>query len=337
MTALRAAYGDERPDSVESMLDTLLDMAIEIGGYTPFEVHDAMCDLGGGRARRCRELGSMHPDICQLVESWDDLSYKDLSHPALCVYPERCDDDGEISWAVAFKSRWVAEYIAGLLRDTEAHRWISSFSRIPKAAYMADQLFEPLAHRALAQTVDKKPWVLLPMKKSSNTDPDEPTFEVDVERRTAPLTFPKVKRKRLDFPKLPRSLEHRSYYVPIAPPFPLIDSFTVDIDEKSRSGTLWLFRFTTGTAQTGSAKDYVKIRQLVSTLRDQLASLEPPKKRSRVDEAQRERSPFVTVRYVLVSPVNNSNICTWKMPPGWSSDTSPTDDQGDVYLLEIPL
>ena len=79
----------------------------------------------------------------------------------------------------------------------------------------------------------------------------------------------------------------------------------------------------------------MKIRQLVSTLRDQLASLEPPKKRSRVDEAQRERSPFVTVRYILVSPANNSNICT--MPPGWSSGTSPTDHQGDVYLLEIPL
>ncbi|KAI0695868.1 hypothetical protein C8T65DRAFT_39679 [Cerioporus squamosus] len=43
--ALLRAYGEERPQSVDSMLETLMDIAINVSGYVPHDVYAAMYDL----------------------------------------------------------------------------------------------------------------------------------------------------------------------------------------------------------------------------------------------------------------------------------------------------
>ncbi|KAI0712120.1 hypothetical protein C8Q76DRAFT_845017 [Earliella scabrosa] len=345
--ALLNAYGETPPDSVESVVNTLLDIAIRTVGPIPHDVYTAMVDLTAETAILEGAVAVLSSSQLELIRGlWSSWAFGDfpdttISHHIVAINPDHFDDDGHPLWTTTFRSPVVRDRVRTVLaRREDARRLFRSFRHIPNAMPMIDQLFKPIAHRALMETVDKKPWILVPVRQ--DTAADELTFRVNwrpqvtVIRGKSEVTLPKIKREKKRIHGLPATLEHRCYYIADIPGFPLIDAFTVDIDDRSRSATLSLFKISTGSgARPGCAEGYEEIRQLVSTLRDQLRSMGPPRKRTRSTSAQDGRSPSVTVRFVLVSPTDDANDSyTWSMPSGWVEQVEHV--RGDVYLLQVP-
>ncbi len=319
------------------MLDTILDRAIDIVGLVARDVYDAIYGLTRAETRLADAIGNSQ-DLEHVVNTFLSDKYlpTDVSHRIVCVYPEAFLGDGEVSsWVTTFRSRWVQRKVVEQL--AQEHRkqtpmLFSKFKDIPHASSMVGYLFEGFAHRALLREDDGDPWPLFLMEPG--TDTHSPTFKATADRTPATVTLPKVARKEVYFNAFPNRLEDQYYYIPVVTTFPLIDSFTVDIDATSRSATLWLFQMTKSHRHDGSDKGYVNIRKLIAILCDQLKDGKPPPKKAKTDH------PPVTVRYVLVSPADNPNsrnVHAWKMPPGWCKGITRVNHQGNMYLLEVPL
>ena len=169
--AMLHAYGGKRPDSAESMLDTLIHIAIDRAGLIPRDVYVAICNIQIATQKHEVEIAALSRDPDRILEVLSRAQrfpfVETMPHDVVCVYPEHFDERGRFSWTVAFKSRWIAATLAKSLMDKACSGSIPSMSTLLKRlpALMAGQLFKPLAHRALTETVDKKPWILLPMEK----------------------------------------------------------------------------------------------------------------------------------------------------------------------------
>ncbi|RDX56329.1 hypothetical protein OH76DRAFT_377727 [Lentinus brumalis] len=338
MIALRSAYGEERPDSVESMIETMLDIAIDAVGRVPLDVYAAMMDPATEKARFEATLEVSCPDLKRILEAFP-LAWRIRVpvDPHLIVSSdiERIHRDGALCWTLAFRSRSIAKTVAERLVDewqgAAARKTLSLFMSVPEARPITGRLLEPFAHRALTETVGRWPWTLRAMIRN---DDDPLTFRAC--KTPAMLSFPKFKRKRVQYRGLPDTLLPRSYYTPVDPSFPLIDAVTVDIDEKSWSATLWLLQMAT-TDMYGdlvSRHGWRVIRMLVSLLRRQLQSMGPPREGS-----EPVSSPSVKIQHVLVStndPVEGDSFM-YKMPPGWDQDIGQVDHPGDIYLLQVPV
>ncbi|KAI0748930.1 hypothetical protein C8Q74DRAFT_1442482 [Fomes fomentarius] len=99
MDCLRRAYPEERPPSVEAMLDTILDRVIGIVGPIARDVCGAMFSLTRPELQLEDAIGNMSASR--------SLS-ADVSNRIVCVYPEGFLSDGEVSsWDVTFQFRWV--------------------------------------------------------------------------------------------------------------------------------------------------------------------------------------------------------------------------------------
>ncbi|KAI0073422.1 hypothetical protein K474DRAFT_1774731 [Panus rudis PR-1116 ss-1] len=344
MDALRATYSAECPSSVDSMLDVIMDAAIDSVGLIPRSVYAAMLDFTTVSAERRQALMVTSDELRHMVEVFLDWKHfsDTKSHRIIAINPKSYYVDGTPTWAVAFVSRMVAKLVAERLAREEnmkARELFSLFKNNPAAASLAGSLFEPLAHHALVSTEGDTPWSLYHMERTAHDDENQPTFQVN-HRTPAALSFPKVQRRQEVFGDLPVSLEHCVYYTPRAINFPLIDGFTVDIDTDSLAATLWLVQMT--TADEHSSRGYAIIRKLGSILLTQLrtAGEGPPKKRARrgQGEGADEPEPSVNIHYLLVSPGLEPNTqYTWKMPSGWSETVDRVTHQGDMYLLEVPV
>ncbi|KAI0748947.1 hypothetical protein C8Q74DRAFT_1311590 [Fomes fomentarius] len=342
MECLRRAYPEERPASVEAMLDTILDSAIDIVGLVARDVYDAMFGLTRAELRLADAIAGSPQDLEHAVKTFVSLQSftNDGSSRIVCVYPEAFLDDGEVSrWVIAFRSRRVQEKVVERLMDRhreQTRKLCSTFKSIPQAASMAGNLFEAIAHGALMQKDDGNPWPLFLMKQSPN---HQRTFTATAaDRMLARVTLPKVERVKKSLNVLPDSLEDQHYYIPEALNFPFIHSFTVDIDNASHSATLWLFRMAMSWHDS-SDEGYVEIGKLIATLRDQFKDNERPRKKAKLPHPLPR---VLTIRYVLVSPADDSasiRTHSWKMPRGWDQRIAHANnnDQGEVYLLEIPL
>lgn len=172
--------------------------------------------------------------------------------------------------------------------------------------------------------------------KDKDADATSPTFTAAAADRTlAAVTLPRVSRDRHYFNALPKKLANLCYYVPDVPNFPLIDGFTADIDDTTRSATLWLFQMTTSRRHEGSEKAYAEIHRLMANLKsspdDSRGNDAPQAKKAKVE------AYTVTVRYVLVCPQAASTARSWKMPKGWNQNNILNNHQGEVYLLEVQV
>ncbi|KAI0748933.1 hypothetical protein C8Q74DRAFT_380376 [Fomes fomentarius] len=121
MDCLRRAYPEERPPSVEAMLDTILDRAIDIVGPIARDVYGAMFSLTRAELQLEDAIGNMSASR--------SLS-ADVSNRIVCVYPEGFLGDGEVSrWDVTFRSRWVQKTVVERL--VEKHREQMRLSNSP--------------------------------------------------------------------------------------------------------------------------------------------------------------------------------------------------------------
>ncbi|KAI0723827.1 hypothetical protein C8T65DRAFT_90232 [Cerioporus squamosus] len=247
MQALRSAYGEKHPESAEAMIETMLDIAIDAVGRVPVDVYAAMLNYATEKTRieAALEVSYHDLDLKRVLEAFQAhwrISVPAVTHLIVCFDIEHIRPDGSIYWTLAFKSRWIAKTMAGRLADEwledEARETLSLFKSVPQARPIWGRLCEPFAHRALADTVGNRPWVLRAMVRDDGAD----GLTYRACSTPASLTFPKIKRRREQYHGIPDAPVHRSYYTPVDPSFPLIDGFTVDINEESRSATLWLLQ-----------------------------------------------------------------------------------------------
>ncbi len=130
MDYLRRAYPEERPPSVEAMLDTILDRAIEIVGPIARDVYGAMFGLTRAEVQLEDAIGN----IC----ASRSLS-ADVSNRIVCVYPESFLDCGEVSsWDVTFRSRWVQKMVVERL--AEKHTEQMRLTNSPASPYPIENL-----------------------------------------------------------------------------------------------------------------------------------------------------------------------------------------------------
>lgn len=175
---------------------------------------------------------------------------------------------------------------------------------------------------------------------SNNADP--PLFTV-LRDSSFPVSddvqFPKIKREIVKFQSIADlSMKNNVYYIPADTDCPLFDSFTIDLDHSTKSAVLWVLQITTSQLNGGSARGYLKIRNIIANLKSQLGGDPPPKKTTKVAAGQISSTPHVRVCYLLVIPQGDYESRTqWDFPKGWNKDCVRHDHRGNVYCLEVPV
>jgi len=242
-----------------------------------------------------------------------------------------------VHWDVDFKSSWVAKSILRELNKAEIEQirqQIHLFRSIPEAGGLVGWMLEPLAHHYITtSTIDLELFNM----NSDGVDPPHFTLSQDPPNQQLSEGRHTIVRFQ-DVANLTNRLEHKSYYIPDDPNFPLFDAFTIDLDDVNRSATFWILQMTTSRKHGGSAKGYQKIRQIIAILKNRLRENRPQKKRKMVAE-QAASLVHVMVRYILIVPKDEpqSRNRQWNLPKGWSQNCSRDDHRGNVYCLEVPL
>ncbi|KAI0773500.1 hypothetical protein C8Q74DRAFT_1447677 [Fomes fomentarius] len=336
---LRAACGDQRPDSVDMALDVLIDASITAFGCIARDVFKAILDPGG-----YDDVLETHADAYKL--EYEVLKTAACSHylnhvprPALCIRP--FNTVGEpVEWFVDFKSHAIAEQISEKWADAQDGRvreLMAHLSSVPagKGKPFVGWLFKSLAHgRIEAADGARAYWPLRPM-----TLQEPSTFVLDISAQSIPMIRKKNRRRvTFDMESITSErlvLRDDEYYVPAIPNFPLIDSFLVSFERGSSatealSADLWLFQMTTSAHHRDSSTGYVRIRNIVSILQHQLSATPTSEERRKPDA---DTLPVVRLHYVLACPAGEpERIERWTLPLGWDTTT-----RGDGYLKKIDV
>ena len=333
---LEERYGEE--DSVqpspEDAIDYLLDVAIDRFGYSARDVFGAVFDYPEMTQSHKMAFNIRYADLSAAVFalSKQEGSSNLISDRILALSPVDRGPLLSATWEVDFKSSWVARSVLRKLNEAEIQeirQQIRFLRSIPEAGGLVGWMLEPFAHRYI--TSSTKDLVLFNMN-SDGVDP--PHFTLSQDPPNQRLTKGKRTVVRLQaVTDLSNCLEHKSYYIPDDPNFPLFDAFTIDLDCANKSATLWILQMATSRKHGGSAKGYWKICEIIAILKNQLREDRPQKKRKTVAE---QAAPLVQVRYILIVPKESRNL-RWNLPKGWSQNYSRNDHRGNAYCLEVPL
>ena len=340
----RAVLKEREEDGVlspEDALGYLLEAAIERFGYSARDVFNAVFNYNASTRYHQEGFTTIqHTDFQAAVSalSINQSADHSISHRILALSPVYLGPFERVCWEVKFKSDWVGKSISeqlGAAEDVKLRRLIRFLQRIPAAGALTGQLLEPFAHASIANSTGDF-WPLINVA-SNNADP--PRFTVLRDSISDDVQFSKIKRKIVKFQSIADlSMENTVYYIPADPNFPLFDSFTVDLDHSKKSAILWVLQMTASRLHGGSAKGYLKIRNIIENLKNQLGGDPPPKKTAKVAAGQISSALHVRVCYVLVIPQGNyQSPSQWDFPEGWNTNCVRHDHRGNVYGLEVSL
>ena len=329
--------------SPEDALGYLLEAAIERFGYSARDVFNAIFDYNSSIRRHQQAFSIKYTDfqdaVCAL---WINQSADhSISHRILALWPVHSAPFERVRWEVKFKSNWVGKSVfqqLGAVENDALWRQICFLQGIPEAGQLAGQFLEPLAHRSIANSTGGF-WPLINMAPNNA---DSPLFTV-LRNSSIPVSddvqFPKIKREIVKFQSIADlSMKNNVYYIPADPNFPLFDSFTIVLDHSKKSAVLWVLQMTKSRLHGGSARGYLKIRNIIANLKSQLGGDPPPKKTTKVAAGQISSIPHVRVCYLLVIPKGDYESRTsWDFPEGWNEDCVRHDHCGNVYCLEVPV
>ncbi|KAI0790012.1 hypothetical protein C8Q75DRAFT_763582 [Abortiporus biennis] len=335
----RFSCGDNEEFTPETAISALMDESIYRFGYVARDVIGGIFRLES-QIERHREAvieqnwESLHAIINSIRKNHVDSP---SSHLIIVQQPRPVppsDMLNRVKWMVQFKSDWIAqEFLERLAsaQEWEIRKQYIVFNDVPEAESMAGRLLEPLFHKILREG-GPEPWKLIMMASNGH---DPPTFSTN---RAAPLPtgvqFSGRVRSlhKFDPQALPATFMDGCYYLPEHLKFPLIDSFTVKINENEQSAELWAIHVTGSGEYRGSTLGYLPIRKIIANLKEQLRDLPHASKR-RCPDFQ----PRVVVRYLLVVPQGKNLGWEWRFPEGWSRNLRINNHQGEVYCLELPV
>ncbi|KAF8968253.1 hypothetical protein BDZ97DRAFT_1799501 [Flammula alnicola] len=235
-----------------------------------------------------------------------------------------------VSWNVNFKSDWVARSVIRNLAvaedNTTLRHQIRKLRHIPHAQSLVGQFLEPLAHRSIAKTCTGSFWPLINMA-SNNADPPQFVVARGASSRVPDVVqFAKVKREIVKFQSIADLSKENTYYMPADSNFPLFDAFTVDLDYSRKSAVLWVLQMTMSRLHEGSAMGYLKIRKIITSLKNHLGGA-AAKKTTKWAAGQTSSEPHV----------EGDSRNQWHFPKGWNENCSKIDHRGRVYCLEVPI
>jgi len=340
---LREREEDGVLSSPEDALGYLLEAAIDRFGYSARDVFSAIFDYNSSTRRHQEAFRIKYTDFQAAVSALpiNQSAEHIISHRILALWPVYPAPFERVRWEVKFKSKWVGKNVfqqLGAAEDDALRRQIRFLQRIPEAGSLTGQFLEPFAHDSIANSTGGF-WPLINMA-SNNADP--PLFTV-LRDSSFPVSddvqFPKIKREIVTFQSIADlSMKNNVYYIPADTNFPLFDSFTIDLDHSTKSAVLWVLQITTSQLHGGSARGYLKIRNIIATLKSQLGGDPPPKKTTKVAAGQISSTPHVRVCYLLVIPQGEYESRTqWDFPKGWNKNCVKHDHRGNVYCLEVPV
>ncbi|KIL59542.1 hypothetical protein M378DRAFT_169206 [Amanita muscaria Koide BX008] len=331
---------DSVQPSPEDAINYLLDVAIDRFGYSARDVFGTVfCYPGITESHEMAfNIGYADLSAAVLALSKQEGSSNLISNRILALSPVDRGPLLTVSWEVDFKSSWVAKSVLRKLNEAEIEeirQQIRFLRNIPEAGGLVGWMLEPLAHRYITSSTND-----LVLFNMSSDGVDPPHFTLSQDPPNQRLTKGKRTVVRLQaVANLSNCLEHKSYYIPDDPNFPLFDAFTIDLDYANKSATLWILQMTTSRKHGGSAKGYRKIREIIAILKNHLQEGRPQKKHKKSKTAAEQAAPLVQVRYILIVPKDEpqSRNLQWNLPKGWSQNYSRNDHRGKVYCLEVPL
>ncbi|KAF8803006.1 hypothetical protein BYT27DRAFT_7196153 [Phlegmacium glaucopus] len=327
--------------SAEGALDYILKAAIDRFGFSARDVFSAVFNYETTTRDHENAFNINYDELLAIVSTLgsDQSSMHSTSHKILALSPVYSGPFVRVDWDIHFKSEWVGRSVLqrmGVAEDVALRHLIRTLQRNPATRTLAGQLYEPFAHRSIAQSTGGT-WPLIQMT-SDEADPPHFTMFRDA-LVSDDVQFQKVEREIVSFESIADCSEWKNdkYYIPVDPTFPLFDAFTIDIDYSKKSAILWIFQMTTSRLHGGSAKGYVKIRNIIASLKDQLRENSLPKKSRKMSDKQTAAQPLVKVHYILVVPNGRSQQLQWNFPKGWKRNCQRNDHSGPVYCLETPL
>ncbi len=349
LQVLRAACGDERPESVDVAVHVLLEATITAFGLIARDVFTAIRQPGG-----YDNVLALHDaayvgykqlkKILRAVGHWDDLG-TDVTR-VICIRSLSEVGQPSMEWSVAFKSDMIAQRMSEKWIDAQEGRvseMIEYLSTAPDGKAFVRWLFAALAHRRIQAPADgaQEYWSVKPMTLQHPS-----TFVLDISSESIPK-IPKKDRRCVYFNTqsiTSERLELRDdeYYRPNIANFPLLDSFLVTFEPGTEStdaptADLWVFQMTTsaryhrdrGSSRTG----YDRIQNIISMLEKQLRTQRspshaaPPTKRRKSEKVEVR----VRVHYVLACAAGDQ-IEQWTLPAGLADEV-----RGDGYLMELDV
>ena len=328
---LAVIFPKVRPKSFEDAFSTLLDDLVSSFGAIPREVFRAMF-------RDFKEVEDDHSSALDL--SFDDLqkAADDLSRPDpsadvrglshRLISPHNVGTLESKKLEIDFLSPVIAEKFSKQLLEeshVRAGSTIKHFLALPQTRGLAGTLFEPFAHRLLANTDQTNgTWALKLMSSRDNSN----TFVLHGSESSETVAgFPKIKRRLVSFHSkdLPPLYEN-AYYIPGIINHPLFDSFVVSFPPLPQPQRLWLLQMTTSKLHRGSQMGYAVVQEIIDQITQQRPTL--PAKADKKGKRKAEEPLSVEVNYVLVRPTGEEEH-KWVLPEGW--------EEASVYLLELPL
>ncbi|KAF8908548.1 hypothetical protein CPB84DRAFT_1744181 [Gymnopilus junonius] len=170
---------------------------------------------------------------------------------------------------------------------------------------------------------------------SSDTKADRPTDS----HHASTIQFVKMNCVHHEFEMVEKifPLQENVYYMPRHGYFPLVDAFTIEVDEDKKCAILWLVQMTTSLWHNGSKQGYAEIQTIVReiqassilVLQNSVHSVgQRPAKMRKVQDQVQATVKEVEICYLLVIPAGRDDH-TWKMLKGWSKSA------GDVYCMKL--
>ncbi|KAF8345309.1 hypothetical protein F5887DRAFT_1061853 [Amanita rubescens] len=314
------------PKSFEDAFDILLNGLISRFGVIPQQVFRAMF----GNFNRVAEThdSALTISFDELQKAADDLSrgdpFADVKGPSYRLIS--LNNVGSLESKVLqieFLSPVVSEKFSKRLWDesrVKACSMIKHFLTMPQTRGLAGSMFEPYAHRCIADPDETDgTWALRLM--SSGNDPNSFVLNDPESSETVP-GFPKTKRQLLSFQLGDLLAFDDKYYIPTIINHPLFDSFAQH---------LWLLQMTTSSSHKGSPKGYLVAEDIIGQIQRQREPGQPSQaeKPDLKGKGKAVEPLSVEVNYVLVRPAGEKEH-KWSLPKGW-------DQERNVYLLELPL
>lgn len=261
--------------SPEDALGYLLEAAVDRFGYSARDVFSAIFDYDSSTQRHQDAFRIKYTDFQAGVSalSTNQSAEHSISHQVLALWPVYPGPFMRVRWEVKFKSKWVGKNVLQQLGATEDDALLGQIrflQRIPKARSLTGQFVEPFVHDSIANSTGGF-WPLIKMA-SNNADP--PLFTVLQDSSFSisdDVQFPKIKRETVKFQSIDElSVKNNVYYIPADTNFPLFDSFTIDLNHSTKSAVLWILQMTMSRLDEGSARGYLKIRNIIANLKSQL-------------------------------------------------------------------